>query len=144
MTASVRTCRESKIGQLLHQLWGYVMIVLFPFQILALTIHMQLYKLSLVYNSYCLDETERAWRWGNIYEKESECWKSGFALFKAVLLWAIYFVVTPATMVWMMPPVLMSAIMADRWRDLPKTGSFIAVVLFWFLKFPLGTPIQWL
>ena len=58
------------------------MIVAFPFQILALTIHMQLYKLSLVYNSYCLQETERAWRWGNIYEKETEAWKSGFALFK--------------------------------------------------------------
>ena len=73
-----------------------------------------------------------------------QAWKAGFKLLKAVLLWSIYFAITPATMVWMMPPVLMSAIMADRWRDLPKTGSFVAVVLFWFLKFPLGTPIQWL
>ena len=47
------------------------MVGMFPFQILALTIHMQLYKLSLVYNSYCLEETERAWKWGNIYEKET-------------------------------------------------------------------------
>lgn len=119
------------------------MLVAFPFQILALTIHMQLYRFSLVYNSYCLEETERAWRWGNIYEKQTAAWKSGFALFKSVLLWGLYFVVTPATMLWMMPPVLMCAIMADRWQDLPKTGSFVAVVLFWFLKFPLGTPIQW-
>lgn len=72
-----------------------------------------------------------------------QAWKSGFKLTKAVVLWGIYFAITPATMVWMIPPVLMSVIMADRWRDLPKTGSFVAVVLFWFLKFPLGSQIQW-
>jgi hypothetical protein len=128
----------------LYRIWEILMIIAFPFQVLALTIHMQLYKFSLVYNSYCLEETERAWKWGNIYEKETEAWQSGFALFKSVLLWSIYFVVTPAALVWMIPPVLMSIIMADRWQDLPKYGSFVSLVLFWFLKFPLGHPIQFI
>ena len=65
-------CREPEIGKLLHSIWGLVMVAVFPFQILALTIHVQLYKLSVVYNSYCLEEAERAWRWGNIYEKETQ------------------------------------------------------------------------
>lgn len=120
------------------------MICLFPFQIALLTVHMQLYRLSLVYNSYCLEETERAWRWGNLYRRETEVWTFLFNLFKAVLLWGIYFTVTPCKMVWMIPPILMSFIMADKWRDLPRNGSFVALCLFWFLKFPLGMPIEWI
>lgn len=119
------------------------MRVFFPFQILLLTIHMQLYKLSIVYNSFCLDETERAWKWSNEHRPETEVWTHILKVSKSVFLWALYYAVTPAKMIWMGPPLLVSFIMADRLQDLPKTGSFIALAVFWFLKFPLDTPIQW-
>lgn len=115
----------------------------FPFQVLLLTIHMQLYKLSIVYNSFCLDETERAWEWSNQQWPETEVWTHIFKASKSVFLWALYYAVTPAKMIWMVPPLLVSFIMADKWQDLPKTGAFIALAIFWFLKFPLDTPIQW-
>lgn len=128
---------------MLYKLWGVLMCIFFPIQILMLTVHMQLYKLSMIYNSFCLDETERAWKWSNEQRPETEVWTHIFKVSKSVFLWAIYYAVTPAKMIWMGPPLLVSFIMADKLQDLPKTGSFIALAIFWFLKFPLDTPIQW-
>jgi hypothetical protein len=139
-----KCCRDSAIGTSAQRVGDFILWILLPLRVFLTMLRMVLYRTNIHYRQFCLEEAEREWKWTNEHRPETEVWTYLFIIAKSLILWGLYYAVTPAKVIWAVPPIMYSLIMADKWRDLPKTGAFISFLVFWPLKYPWGTPLQWI
>lgn len=117
-------------------------VALLPLRIQWYHVQRWLHMRTVEYCNWCELQAEREWAWSKAHEPELLFWADMWRLFVSVILWCIYMAVTPATVAFMLPVLLHAFVMAEDWESFTRTGSFVTFVLFFFIKFPWGTPVR--
>jgi len=118
---------------------AHVWALLYPLRLLFHVAHEGLYRASLVYNQFSLEEAQREWHGSNYYLPEKAFWTRVARFAHLTFFTSAYMLLTPASVAWtLLLPTAVSIILFEDWW---RSGIFVTLLCFLPWKFPPGYPV---